>query len=183
MSQFVQFYFSLGDAGAVAEQQLTEAVRLVLSADPDEDPVEAGQQEVDAEALVEILAIAHQGASDGVPLPLDERGPISVDLGPGATVSAFSDSAPPECPQCHELLDQWDPHDWWDGGDEPVEECPSCGFTAPIGDWDIRNIAYARTDCGLVLVDWPPLEEYGPELHDALLAVVGSRARYVSGTV
>ena len=182
MSQFLQFYFSLNDRGTTAERQMAQALRLVLSADPDDDPVQAGG-EVDEERLLQIMAIAHSAAADGHPLPLEERDDVSVDLGPGATVSAFSDSAPPECPRCHELLDEWDPQPWWDGGDEPHEECPSCGFSAPIGDWDIRNIAYARTDCGLVLVDWPPLEEYGPRLHDALLATVGSRARYVSGNV
>ncbi|MEZ5211528.1 hypothetical protein MYK68_10410 [Gordonia sp. PP30] len=180
MSQFLQFYFSLDDSGAAAERQLAETVRLVLSADPDDDPVEPGGP-VDEARLAEIMAIAHAAASDGNPLPLDERGDVSVDLGPGATVSAFSDSVPPECPRCHELLTDWDPQDWWDGGEEPTEECPSCGFTAPIGDWHIGSTPYARTDCGLVLVDWPNLEEYGPELHDALLASVGSRPRYVSG--
>ena len=98
-------------------------------------------------------------------------------------MSAFSDSVPPECPQCHDLLDDWDPQEWWDGGDEPEEECPSCGFTALIGDWHIGSTPYARTECGLVLVDWPDLTEYGPELHEALLTTVGSRPRYVSGHV
>lgn len=182
MARFLQFYFSLDDSGAAAEEQLARALRLVLSADPDADPVEAGG-EVDEERLLTIMATAHTAAADGEPLPLDERGDVSVDLGPGATVSAFSDSVPPECPQCHELLVQWDPQDWYEGGDEPVDECPVCGFTAPIGDWHIASTPYARTDCGLVLVDWPSLEEYGPELHEALLATVGSRPRYVSGTV
>lgn len=180
---FVQFYFSLNDSGAAAEQQLAEAVRLVLSADPHDDPIEAGQCPVDEARVAEIMAVGHQVASDEQPLPLDERTEISVDLGPGATVSALADSAPPECPQCHEFLDDWDPQEWWDSGQEPVEECPECGFAAPVGDWLIQNIAYARTDCGLVLVDWPNLEEYGPDLHDALLATVGSRPRYVFGTV
>lgn len=180
---FVQFYFSLDDAGAAAELALGEALRLVLTADPDDDPVEAEVQAVDEELLTEILAIAHQGVSDGRSLPLEERGAISVDLGPGATVSAFSDSAPPECPSCHELYVEWDPDGWFDSGEEPVEECPECGFAAPIGDWLIGNIAYARTDCALVLIDWPPLEEYGPDLHDSLLAVLGERPRYVSGNL
>ena len=183
MSRFVQFYFSLDDAGAAAEEQLLDAVRLVLSADPEDDPVVPGAQPVDEAVLVEILAIAHQAAGDGFSLPLEERGGVSVDLGPGATVSAFSDSAPPECPRCHELLEHWEPEPWWESGEEPVEECLSCGFTAPIGDWEIRGTPYARTDCGLVLIDWPPLDEYGPQLHDALLATVGSRPRYVSGTL
>lgn len=182
MSQFLQFYFSLNDSGSVAEQRMTDALRLVLSADPDDDPVAAGGP-VDEARLQEIMAIAHAAAQDGHPLPLDERADVSVDLGPGATVSAFSDSVPPECPKCHELLADWDPQEWWDGGDEPEEECPVCGFTALIGDWHIQSTPYARTDCGLVLVDWPSLEEYGPELHDALLAAVGSRPRYVSGNV
>ncbi len=183
MAQYLQFYFSLNDAGAAAEEQLAAALRLVLSADRDADPVRAGTVPVDQEYLRQIMAVAHSAAQDGEPVPLDERADVSVDLGPGATVSAFADSAPPECPRCYEMFDEWDPQDWYDGGDEPTEQCPSCGFTALIGDWHIGSIAYARTECGLVLVDWPNLEEYGPELHDALLAAVGSRPRYVSGTV
>ncbi len=182
MSQFLQFYFSLNDRGTTAEQNMAAALRLVLSADPQDDPVEAGGA-VDEERVQQIMAIAHSAAADGHPLPLDERDDVSVDLGPGATVSAFSDAAPPECRQCHEPLEAWDPQDWWEGGDEPEEECPSCGFTALIGDWHIDSIPYARTECGVVLVDWPNLEDYGPELHEALLATVGERPRYVSGHV
>lgn len=182
MSQFLQFYFSLNDRGAAAEAQMTDVLRLVLSADPDDDPVEASG-DVDDELLNQIMAIAHSAAADGHPLPLEERDSISVDLGPGATVSAFADSVPPECPQCHDLLDDWDPQQWWDDGEEPEEQCPSCGFTALIGDWHIESTPYARTECGLVLVDWPDLREYGPDLHEALLATVGSRPRYVSGHV
>lgn len=177
---FIQYYYSLGDAGSAAEQQLADVLRLVLSADPDDDPITA-RGAADEERVREILGVAHKAASDGESLSIEERGDVSVDLGPDGVVSAFEDSAPPGCPGCYASLTDWDPDEWITTGEEPEVTCPDCGFTGPIGAWDLTRTLYARTDCALVLIDWPALDEYGPQLHDALLATVGSRPRYTVG--
>lgn len=50
----------------------------------------------------------------------------------------------PACPSCGVRLDAGaaDPAflSWWEG-EEPVLDCASCRFSAPMGDWDLRDSA------------------------------------------
>lgn len=180
MGTFFQYYFSLDDSGPVAEVQMADAVRLVLSEEERVGDPGARLRGIDENRVSAILDEARQVRTAGGRDSRTDRPAISVDLGPGGFVSAWGDSAPPECPDCGAETD-WDPTEWFEGGDEPAHECPDCGFSALIGDWENEQTQYARTHCALVLVDWPDLPQYAPSVHDALLTTVGSRPRYVAG--
>lgn len=96
-------------------------------------------------------------------------------------------TAGPICPACgteEQSLEQVG--EWVTSGIEPIGTCASCGFTAPLGDWDLTS-SIARGELGIVLDPRAASDQRGRldpvalarDLQREVVAALGGRWTYI----
>ncbi|MBH0776495.1 hypothetical protein [Nocardia bovistercoris] len=182
---FVQYYFALGESDASAVHRVRETVRFFLGC-REVDTVESEHgstvvpgHPVDHRALGELMSEALRNLDRATEVP--DRHLVTPMLG-FDFACAWNYAVDPWCPRCRTPLEGWDGEAWMHGA-EPFETCSACEFTGLIGDWDLTNAAFAKTNCGVALLDWPNLWECAVEVHRHALGLIGRRSRYLCGGV
>ncbi|WP_054813882.1 hypothetical protein [Nocardia arizonensis] len=182
---FVQYYFALGESDATAVHRVRETVRFFLgcrevdTAESEHGFLVVPGHAADHRAVAELMAEASRNANRATEVP--DRHLITPMLG-FDYACAWNHATEPRCPRCATPLEGWDGEEWMYGA-EPFETCAVCEYTALIGDWDLTNSLFAKTNCGVALLDWPSLWECADDVHRQALHLIGHRPRYLYGAV
>ncbi|MGN2639704.1 hypothetical protein ACWEKT_00595 [Nocardia takedensis] len=180
---FVQYYFALGESDAAAMHRVRETVRFFLgcrevnSAESERGFSLVPGHPVRERALAELLAeaVRLRDRPTGVP----DRHLITPMLG-FDFVRAWNGGGAASCPRCRSpLADGYERN--WIYGPEPFAACAQCEFTGLLGDWDLTGAPFAKTNCGVALLDWPDLPADAEAVHRRALTLIGRRPRYLYG--
>ncbi|MFF2550584.1 hypothetical protein ACFVUS_06265 [Nocardia sp. NPDC058058] len=188
MGDFYQYYYALGESDDTAVERVRETVRLFMSCREIRNPdpvglvVAAGAPVVDAEldALMD-WGIAHMETSHD---EQDHRdSPRASGIMPMLGFDWGHSGSHASLPRCLECeidvdIDSDQCESWLDHGIEPFITCDGCGRTALAGDFSLRTTMVFRTNCGVVLENWPSIEHFGPDVHRQALGLIGHRPSY-----
>ncbi|MFE6862348.1 hypothetical protein [Nocardia sp. NPDC057668] len=180
----IQYYFSLGLTDQEAVHRVQDTVRFLLGCRvaPSECELDTGRRVEAGRAVNELeltvlmaSAIANMNTATGIP---QQR--VTPMLGLD-WASAWAWSRPLQCPHCDSGNDDFDMFEWLYSGVEVSADCPTCGFTGLIGDWNLEHSMLAMTNCCVALRGWPILPEDAAEVHVQALRLIGDRSRYLRG--
>ncbi|MFI6223254.1 hypothetical protein ACIBEH_22045 [Nocardia salmonicida] len=187
MGDYYQYYYALGESDESAVDRVRETVRFLMSVDCVGVVVRAGSPVANADVDTSIeWALAHKdiqhdkqrwstytGPRDGI-IPM-----LGTDWGTSGSYASL-----PLCPHCGSDVDFNDNGDgtgwlrWFEEGVEPLGTCRGAGHTGLIGDFDMYTTEFFRTNCGVALENWPNLPQYGGEIHEQTLGLIGRRPMY-----
>ncbi|MFB7716071.1 hypothetical protein [Nocardia sp. NPDC056100] len=188
MGDFYQYYYALGESDESAIARVRETVRLFMSCretwnpDPVGVVIAAGapvlQSELDA--LMD-WGIAHMDTAHD---DQDQRNsPRASGILPMLGFDWGHSGSHMSLPRCLDCgidvhLDSDQCESWLDDGTEPTITCDGCGRTALAGDFSLYTTMIFRTNCGVMLGNWPSVEHFGPDVHRQALDLIGHRPSY-----
>lgn len=184
---YFQYYFALGETDGDALDRVAETTRFFLGC---QQQFHKGRQclpgrarrasgAVDENRLLVLMAAAIANIDRATEIPHESVTPmLGFDW-----ASAWAQSRGPLCPHCDVVYDEFEIFSWLHSETEPLVTCPHCDSTSLIGDWGLEHAAFALTNCGVALRDWPYLPRCAEDLHTRALELIGRRSRYLQGRI
>lgn len=113
-----------------------------------------------------------------------DRFVLKLEPGERSVQTAYASAGAPECPNCASAFapeDDWETFErlvtGWERAGEPTLTCPTCGWSGPMGDWEVLYSAVVSSTA-MVLETWVDqlwAGEVAKRIRDEVSAALGGR--------